>query len=399
MNLLLFVGVFFLATFLLGISLEKIRIPWIFAALLLGLLFSFWNPWPVITSSPEINFLSQLGLYFLLFLIGFEIDLPKIKSLGKFIIRSTFAIELFELIFVGFLIYLIFKLPIWLSMIIALSFATVGEAVLLPILEEFKLVKTKLGQLLLGIASFDDVLEVLALVLIVGLVPILLGQAMSADFLINTSVGLLVTLMLFLIFWYSLSKLEDEIKLLNIPNIATLLPLIFALFFLFLGLGFAFQKELIALTALLSGLVVRHICSRVRIEEVEESLKNLIYGLFAPFFFFSVGLETNLNYLVSHFWLVILFVLTAKLAKIIASYLTTKEILGTHGSIYLGVALGVRFSTSLVLLKILLDSGFIGNKLFSILIGTSIAFKFIVPALLSYLAARWKLSERYTQLF
>lgn len=393
MNLLLFVGVFFLATFLLGISLEKIRIPWIFAALLLGLLFSFWNPWPGITNSSEINFLSQLGLYFLLFLIGFEIDLPKIKSLGKFIIRSTFAIELFELIFVGFLIYLIFKLPIWLSMIIALSFATVGEAVLLPILEEFNLVKTKLGQFILGIASFDDVLEVLALVLIVGLVPMLLGQAMSADFLINSSVGLSAISMLFLIFWYSLSKLEDEIKLLNIPNVATLLPLIFALFFLFLGLGFAFQKELIVLTALLSGLVVRHICSRVRIEEVEESLKNLTYGLFAPFFFFSVGLETNLNYLVSHFWLVILLVLTAKLAKIIASYITTKEILGTHGSIYLGVALGVRFSTSLVLLKILFDSGFITNNLFSILVGTSIAFKFIVPFLLSYLATKWPLAQ------
>jgi Ca2+-transporting ATPase len=164
MSIFLLLGGIFLFTFLVGILLEKFRIPWIFAALILGLILAFQNPFEVLTSSETFKFLAWLGMYFLLFLIGFELDLKKIKTLGKFIIKSTFFIIFFEAFFGSLLVHSVFGYSWFISILVALSFATVGEAVLIPILDEFKLTKTKLGQSILGIGTLDDIIEVFLII-------------------------------------------------------------------------------------------------------------------------------------------------------------------------------------------------------------------------------------------
>ena len=50
-----------------------------------------------------------------------------------------------------------------------MSFATVGEALLFPILDEFKVINTKLGQSIIGIGTLDDVIEVFVLILLIFL--------------------------------------------------------------------------------------------------------------------------------------------------------------------------------------------------------------------------------------
>ena len=106
-------------------------------------------------------------MYFLLFIIGFEIDLKKLKKSGKFIFKATFFIIFLEAIFGTLLIHFLFGYSWFISFLVALSFATVGEAILIPILDEFKIVNTKLGHSIIGIGTFDDIIEILLLILIV----------------------------------------------------------------------------------------------------------------------------------------------------------------------------------------------------------------------------------------
>ena len=89
-NIFLFLGLVFLLTFLIGRLLEKIRVPWIFAALLVGSFLAVYNPFQTITSSPTFEFLAQLGMYFLLFMIGFEINLKELKKSKNFIFSFIF---------------------------------------------------------------------------------------------------------------------------------------------------------------------------------------------------------------------------------------------------------------------------------------------------------------------
>ena len=96
LNIFLFISVAFLFTFVVGWLLEKIRVPWIFAALLFGAILAIYNPFQDITSSEAFGFLSQLGMLFLLFMIGFQINLKELLKKKAFFIKSTLFIIFLE---------------------------------------------------------------------------------------------------------------------------------------------------------------------------------------------------------------------------------------------------------------------------------------------------------------
>lgn len=390
MSLFVFLGVIFLSTFILGYFLEKIRVPWLFAALIVGLAFSFFGYFGETAKSSEFKLLSDLGLYLLLFLIGFELNFREIKKLGGFIIKATFLIELLEMLLVGSFVHFAFGISWTISFIVALSFATVGEAILLPILDEFKITKTKLGQAILGIATFDDIFELFTIVFIIALVPVFSGSSAGFD-LAHAAASLIIFLGLGIVIIF-IHSLEKKLDLMKVPNIAAILPPLLAILFLFIGFGIG-DFDLSVLGAVFAGLAAKNLLPAERVEEVEPQIKFITYGLFAPIFFFAVGLETNVKYLFGSFFLVLILIVLAKTAKVVGSFLVGRSEFGAKGSIFMGVSLGVRFSTSLVLLKILVDSQLISAKLYSIFIGTAIIFKFIIPFMLSYFVKKWGIGQ------
>jgi len=138
---------------------------------------------------------------------------------------------------------------------------------------------------------------------------------------------------------------------------------------------------------------VKNLLPKIRLTAMETEIKLLAYGFFGPIFFLWVGIDTNLRYLFSNPIWVLLVIGVSYAAKILASYLVAKKELGVHSSILMGVALGVRFSTSIVIIKILFDMQIIDNRLYSVLIGTAVAFKFIIPFLMSQLIQRWHIGQ------
>ena len=125
----LFLSAFFLLTYIIGMLIEKIHIPWIFSALIIGFILAIYNPFSSILGLPIFDFFQNLGMYFLLFIIGFEIDLKEMKKMGKFIIKSTVLTILFATLFGTLLIYYVFKVDLVIAIIVSLSFATVGEEI------------------------------------------------------------------------------------------------------------------------------------------------------------------------------------------------------------------------------------------------------------------------------
>lgn len=385
-NIFLFLGIVFLVTFLLGRLIEKIKVPWIFAALILGAILAIHNPFSQITSSPTFTFLGQLGMYFLLFVIGFELDLKKLRKMGKFIVRATFFIILFEAFFGALLIHFVFSYNWFISCIVAISFATVGEAILIPILDKFKIINTKLGQSLIGIGTLDDIIEIIVLILAVFLIGSMSVSSSSHILPFNV---LLILVSLFVLFAaaFILTKLKKESKKFSFLSIETLFP--FVLFILFLFLGIGKYAEAGAIAALLAGMSLKTFLPKKRSEMIKNEIKIICYGFFAPLFFLWVGVSMNINYLVSYPLLILLVVAVSKSAKLLGSYIVGKRELGTKNSILLGIGLSVRFSTSIIIIKILFDSGLVHSGLYSIIVASSIVFKFIVPVLFSNLLVRW----------
>ena len=241
-NLFLFLSFAFLLTFLIGRLLERIRIPWIFAALILGFFLAIYNPFASATSSPEFSFLAQLGMYFLLFIIGLEIDLNKLKEQSGFIFRATFFIILLEAFFGTFLVHFVFGYGWLISFIVALSFATVGEAILIPILDEFGIVNTKLGQSIFGIGTLDDIIEISILIAVMFLI----GSSASV-YHINTAI-ILVSLFVLFGLAFGLTRLREEGRKFSFLDIDNLFIFILFILFLFLGIGeYAYATAIAAL--------------------------------------------------------------------------------------------------------------------------------------------------------
>jgi len=152
----------------------------------------------------------------------------------------------------------------------------------------------------------------------------------------------------------------------------------------------ASYAEAAAIGAILAGIVVKNLLPKQYISLLESRIKTVTYALFGPIFFFWVGLDADIDYLIKYPLLIVLVIVVAKSAKIFASWLIGRKELGLKPSILMGIALGVRFSSSIVIIKFLFEKALIRSELYSVLIASTIAFKFIIPFLLSCLIKKWQ---------
>ncbi|HDL02382.1 MAG TPA: cation:proton antiporter [Candidatus Pacearchaeota archaeon] len=386
MEIILFLAGIFLLTYLVGIMLEKIRVPWVFAPLLIGLGLSAYNPFTEVTSSETFIFLAQLGMYFLLFSIGFELNLKKMMKSSKFIIKTTSVVILSEAIVASIMLHYIFDLSWIISFLLSLSFATIGEAILLPILNEFRLTKTKFGQTILSIGIVDDIFEVITIIA----VTILLGySAGSSSIGIGQSILILISLFTLT---FLLIKNSERIQLIKYKNNSLVFLVIMFFFFLLLGIGNLIGAA--ALGALFAGIVSKKIIPPKSLKTIHSQIKILTYGFFAPIFFLWVGLDVNINHLIEFPLLILLFTIVTYLVKATASFAMTRSQLGDKKAFLLGISLCVRLSTSIVIIKLLLEHHLITSEIYSILVGTQLIFKFIIPITLSYFITKWKIAPK-----
>ena len=139
----------------------------------------------------------------------------------------------------------------------------------------------------------------------------------------------------------------------------------------------------------MAGIALKNIIPDKILNLIDSEIRTMAYGFFAPIFFLWVGIDTDVGYLLKFPLLILLVMVMTKIIKVTNSYLMGRKELGAKKSIILGVSLCVKFSTSIVIIKLLFEKGFIQSGLYSVLIGATIAFNFIVPFLLSYLITKW----------
>ncbi|MDF1498254.1 MAG: cation:proton antiporter [Patescibacteria group bacterium] len=379
-NLFLFISTAFLFIFIFGRFLEKIRVPWIFASLIFGFLLAIYNPFSSATNSQTFIFMAELGMYFLLFIVGFEINLQELKKKERFILKSTFVIIFFEAIFGSLIVYYIFAYDWFISFLVSLSFASVGEVILIPLLDEFRMLKTKLGRAIVDIGVTGNIIEILILII----VSVLITSHDPSRIYIT-----LISLIILFLLTAGFVHFRQEGEQFRFMNVDTMF--IFSIFILFLFLGIGIYADATPLAALLAGISLKTFMHQKRLDLVEKEVKAISYGFFAPIFFLWVGMFVSVDILIKYPLVILLIIVVTKSVKIVSSYFLTKKELGKKESILLGIGLSVKFSTSIIITKILFQEGLIGIELYSVIITSSVIFNFIVPFLFSNLLVRWKI--------
>lgn len=199
-QLLLLLATLFGLTFALGGVLEKFRIPGILGALFIAMIAHYTPLGTALTHPPlrdAFTFLAQLGVLFLLLFIGLQIDLKMMKRLSHDTIWLTILNTAVPFL-LGGLVMLGMGYGWILAFIVGLTRMPTAEAVIVPILDEFHLIRTRVGQFIVGAGVLDDIIEVFLVALVSVWISSQSAAAMigTENEIIQISLGILLFLTL-----------------------------------------------------------------------------------------------------------------------------------------------------------------------------------------------------------
>lgn len=330
--------------------------------------------------------LAEVGISLYLFVMGLEIDLPRLrKSARSAITISQLSIVIpFALgVFLAQQIYtryapLHFGL-LEFSLFIGVSLSITAFPVLARILSDSPLHKTKLGDLALSCAAINDITAWCLLAVITGMTTSSLsGAAMT--------VSLTLFYVIFMIFiarpmiekW--IPRLEKQFERLPEALLA----------FAILGvLVSATITEIIGIHGLfgafLFGAIIPH--NSLIARDVTERLQDFVRILFLPAFFALTGVKTEFGLLSSQQdWIVCSIIIgLAILGKFGGAYTGARLSKNSHHeSVILGILMNTRGLVELIVLNIGLSLGILTPTLFTMLVIMALVTTFMAGPLLRW---------------
>lgn len=386
--ILLAIAISFLGVILSRPLFEKLKIPLSFSAMFIGMILGLFPVFQSVANSEIFKWFADLGLMFMIFAMIFKVlnkkEKPKVhqSNFKSYLIRSGITIITLELLFIVPIIYFFMEKDWYSAILISLIFTTVNEAMILPFLEKFNILSTKLGNSIIGIGIMDNVFEYLV-ILLASFSAISGGTDVKTTIFVGCATGVAFL-------WVKVFiKTNYGKRILNHAGSHTLFLLSIGILFLFAGLLALVGMEFIG--AVVAALLVRDIYITVKEKykiELEKSLDDASNGLFAPVFFLSVGLATNLLLMLSMPVIALTFVTVGFAAKIIPTIIATSKELGLHSSVILGICL--KFGSGIIFVKLLFEYGMIKEITYTLIVAAIMLYRIIIPFLLAYLIPKWK---------
>jgi Kef-type K+ transport system membrane component KefB len=396
MEIFLLAAVTCLVVITIGVLINKyLRLPWMFTVVILGMTFSALGWFTDVLQSENFQFLARLGMLFFLFTIGVDLDFSQIRKLGKHIIIGNILLTLIEGLLLGLFFFFVFpdfvSHSFGIAFLAGVAFGTVGEVILLALLKEFGLEKTRFGQLALGIGVFDDIFEILALAVIVSL-PALKTQA-SLNSSIDASLSLVITLAL-VIFTTSILSIVGKYVRMFLEKVnanSFVIPfLIFMIVFAFIYFTSTGNENLGVIAAIFSGVAVQQVIPEKSLEQYKKPIFFFANMFLGPFFFLSLGGKMSLEALINYPMLIIAIMAISISVRVILSYLLFRGVLGKRQSLVMGIGLTAKFSTSVISENLLFTSGMITSPLYSAMMAAFITLKPTIVGAFSSLLAKHK---------
>ncbi|WP_289413627.1 HAD-IC family P-type ATPase [Sulfurovum zhangzhouensis] len=390
---LLLIALLFGITYLLAGFFERLNIPSVLAALFVAMGIHY-TPIGVLLSKGEMytmfTTLADLGVLFLLFFIGLQIDMKEMTRQSNNIILATVLNTLVPFVLgVGVMRYLGYDWMI--SLVVGLTRMPTAEAVIVPILDEFKMIKTKVGSYIIGAGVLDDVIEVF----LIAIVSLWIGEksGMSTLGTERSILMMVLNIVMFVIAAWVVRKwilvpLSSWLKI-RITNLILLTMIV-----LFVFGGFAEYTDLgLVVGAIVAGMLMRPVFQEAGEIGVQahDAVRAVSYGFFGVVFFLWIGLSVDLGKIVMAPELTILLFLAAFTGKLFGIFLMVPmKKLTVKEAWSIGIGLNARLTTEIIVAKLLFDAKLIDDKLFTALVAASSLSTIIVPLLFTLIASKWK---------
>lgn len=145
----------------IGFVIRALRLPLLVAYLLAGVVLSFMQILGL-EASKTLTFLPEIGIAFVLFFIGMELDMAEIKSLGKPILVASLGQIIISAIS-GFAISSLLGFPQKEAIFLGIGLSVSSTIVVIKLLLEKKEMASLYGKLAIGILLLEDLVSVIIL--------------------------------------------------------------------------------------------------------------------------------------------------------------------------------------------------------------------------------------------
>ncbi len=357
----------------------------------------------VMVRNEELTAISDLGVFLLVIIAGLEIDVREIAktSRGRNLITSLLAFLI--PIGSGFAVATAFDLALVPAIFVGLCVAITALPVSVRILMDLGQLKSEIGQRIIAVAIFDDVL---ALTILGVLLDVNNAANSSIDVLglaIGITLGKILLLLAGLIFAYRLInkftdrenfiELQLDKLLLFMRGKESLLAIMFAFILIFASLTEAVGLHFIIGAFFASMLLSKELVGVAHFQEFEKTTHGMAMGFLAPIFFAGIGLEFQFSS-ITEWGLLFAIIGVSFLSKIVGGYIGGRFAgLRHRKALTLGIGLNARGIMELVIANIAYREGLIGVQIFSILVIMGVFTTINTPMLLKR-SFRWLKAEQ-----
>lgn len=357
----------------------------------------------VMVRNEELTAISELGVFLLVIIAGLEIDVREIAktSRGRNLVTSLLAFLI--PIGSGFAVATAFDLALVPAIFVGLCVAITALPVSVRILMDLGQLKSEIGQRIIAVAIFDDVL---ALTILGVLLDVNNAANSSIDVLglaIGLTLGKILLLLAGLIFAYRLInkftdrenfiELQLDKLLLFMRGKESLLAIMFAFILIFASLTEAVGLHFIIGAFFASMLLSKELLGVAHFQEFEKTTHGMAMGFLAPIFFAGIGLEFQFSS-ITEWGLLFAIIGVSFLSKIVGGYIGGRFAgLRHRKALTLGIGLNARGIMELVIANIAFREGLIGVQIFSILVIMGVFTTINTPMLLKR-SFRWLTAEQ-----
>ena len=268
-------------------------------------------------SDEHIDLLAELGIAVLLFLVGLKLDLKLIKTLGPVALMTGLGQVAFTTIF-GFLIGLALGLDVTTSLYVAIALTFSSTIIIVKLLTDKREIDSLHGRIALGFLIVQDLVVVLAMIVLSALGVGAAGDSGFIDILLvfGYGAGMLVAVGLFIRFLAN--PLVERLS--RAPELLVSFAIGWAALLAALGHYLGFGKEL---GGLLAGVSLASTPFREAIAARLSSLRDFLL----LFFFIGLGASLDLSILGASVFAAVLF----SLFVLIGNPLIVLAIMGAMG--------------------------------------------------------------------
>jgi monovalent cation:H+ antiporter-2, CPA2 family len=362
----------------------KLKQPMVIGYIIAGMIIGpFTPPFSLIRNFDILNLFAEIGVILLLFVVGLEFPIAKLRKIGKraLVIAMSEALGTFT---IGYLVCQALNYSLSDSLFLALAISVTSTVIVMRILEELGMIKEEASIIILGVAVIEDII-------IISMLAILQSISSSSQL---TGLELIISIGTVLAFIGGALFIGSK----TVPKFVNLIGrtnqhdvLIVAIIGVAFGLSFiAFEIGIsVATGAFFAGVLI----AESKVHSVTRVLTTPIKDVFGAVFFVSVGALMDITQLPLFIVPAIILILVSIGAKFFTVYFAARS-QGYKIQNALRAAFGLSSSggeLALVVAKGGTDVGTTSSFVLPMVGAMTIITTFITPYLIKM---GWKLADR-----